>query len=511
MCLVRDPIGSKPLYVYSSPSEIAFATELSALSRHPNLELSLDTAALTSYLQFLYVPGPRTIYSRVEKVAPGSILTAHTPCKHPTLSSHWQLSTVAQRGLENPITGSESEIVDEFEGMLTDAIRLRMCGETPPGALLSGGIDSSTVVALAQRASARPIRTFSIAFDEAAFNEAQHAARIAAHLGTEHNEIVLTGADALALVPQLADLLDEPYADASLIPAYLICAAARDKVDMVLTGDGGDEVYGGYNRYTYGERLARRLHHIPAPMRRLAGGAIGRVSSEAWNYVYHTVAPILPHRMRYRLAGEKFSKLGELLKATTESEMYLSLVSAWPSSRQLVLGVEEQSLSAMERILAADRPERLLDRMMLADQYTYLVDDQLAKIDWVSKAVGLQVRAPLIDHRLVEFSWQLPLEMKVRQGQGKWLLRHVLDRLVPRQLIDRPKMGLSVPIAHWLRGSLRPWAEDLLAPDRLRRQGILNAPPITAAWAALQRGQSDLALRIWAVLMFLAWHERWHG
>jgi asparagine synthase (glutamine-hydrolysing) len=270
-------------------------------------------------------------------------------------------------------------------------------------------------------------------------------------------------------------------------------------------------VYGGYNRYLHGERLAQRLGRVAYQFRRLAGSAIGFISPHSWNNAYRMVAPVLPSSFQHRLAGEKIAKFGELLRAPTSSEMYLSLVSAWQAPQRLVAGAPNGQWSTMERILAADRPERLLDRMMLADQHTYLVDDQLAKVDRVSMAAGLEARVPLLDHRLVEFSWRLPAHMKVRDGRGKWLLRQLLFRLVPESLVERPKMGLSVPIDRWLRGPLRPWAEHLLEPGRLRREGYLNPAPITSAWAALQHGRSDVALGIWAVLMFQAWHEHWHG
>lgn len=383
-----------------------------------------------------------------------------------------------------------------------------MIADVPLGALLSGGIDSSVVVALMQRAASGPVKTYSVAFDEARYNEAPHAARVAKHLGTDHTEIMLTGQDALNVVPLLPQMFDEPHADTSQIPAYLVCAVARREVTVALSGDGADEVFGGYNRYSYGEGVLQRMLRVPRPARRLVAAGIGTMSSDSWDRAYEAITPVLPRRLRQRMPGDKLHKIGRLMGSDSVAHMYRSLVSGWERSEELVLNSRDRD-GAMERILGGGEPTRLLDRMMLADQLTYLVDDQLAKVDRVSMAVSLEVRVPLIDHRLVEFSWRLPARMKIRDGKGKWLLREVLYRHVPKELVERPKQGLSVPLDQWLRGPLRNWAQDLLSSDRLRREGVLRAEPVERAWRGLLGGRGDQALGLWAVLMFQAWKEHW--
>ena len=509
LSLVRDRLGKKPLFLYWQPGLLTFGSELKSLSAGPAFDRTLDMDALAEFLRYLYVPGPRCIYARVKKLPPGHILTVRDvrqPLPHPV--PYWSVRDAAARGMADPFTGSDEEAVDEFDRLLSGAVRDRMQADVPLGALLSGGIDSSAVVALLQEQTTRPVKTFSIAFDAAEHNEAHHAAAVAKHIGTEHTEVMLTGEDALAVVPKLPDIFDEPHGDTSQIPAYLICGVARREVTVALSGDGGDEVLGGYNRYTYGERMLERMMRVPSPARRLVAAGIGSVSAEGWNRAHRLMTPMLPPRLRQRLPGDKVHKIGRLLGADSLPRMYRSLVSVWQDAEGLLVR-DGQREDTMMRLLAEPKPSRLLDRMMLADQRTYLTDDQLAKVDRVSMAVSLEVRVPLVDHRLVEFAWRLPARMKIRDGQGKWILRQVLYRRVPRALLERPKMGLSVPLGAWLRGPLRPWAEELLDEQRIVREGVLRPAAIRAAWRGVLAGRDEVALGLWSVLMFQAWRERW--
>lgn len=509
LSLIRDRLGIKPLFVSGHRGEILFGSELKAIVADKSFDRELDQDSLTAYLRYLYVPAPRTIYRHAVKLLPGHILTITDPARPlPQAEQYWSVEEIAQRGLANPIQGSDQEVIAEGERLLADAVRTRMIADVPLGALLSGGIDSSVVVALMQRASSRPVKTYSVAFREKEYNEAPHAKKIAEYLGTDHTEVTLTGDAALAVVPQLAGIFDEPHADTSQIPAYLICGVARKEVTVALTGDGADEVWGGYNRYSYGERMLERMLRVPRPARRLVAAGIGTMSSDSWDRAYEAITPVLPARLRQRMPGDKLHKFGRLMGSDSAALMYRSLVSGWQHPEHLVPGGREQT-TAVDRVLQGNAPSRLLDKMMLADQLTYLPDDQLAKVDRVSMAVSLEVRVPLIDHRLVEFSWQLPASMKVRNGRGKWLLREVLYRHVPKELIERPKQGLSVPIDQWLRGPLRAWAEALLDEGRILREETLDAGAIRRAWRELLGGRGEGALGLWAVLMFQAWRERW--
>jgi asparagine synthase (glutamine-hydrolysing) len=509
LTLMRDRLGIKPLFVYRQPGLVTFGSEIKALHAGPAFDRAIDDDAVAQYLRYLYVPAPRSIFRNVIKLPPGQLLTIRDASKPlPDPVPYWSVEEAARRGLSDPVRGSDEEVINEFDRQLSDAVRLRMEADVPLGALLSGGIDSSTVVALLQEQSSRPVKTFSVAFDAEEHNEAHHAARLAQHLGTDHTEVLLTGNDALAVVPRLSEIFDEPHADTSQIPAFLICGVARRSVTVALTGDGGDEVYGGYNRYTYGEGMLQRVMRVPRPARRMVAAGIDAISPESWNRAHRFVSPVLPRALRQRLPGEKLHKLGKLMGSDSVPLAYRSLVSAWQNPEALLLS-PPQHADGVQALLCRAWPERLLHRMMLTDQLTYLPDDQLAKVDRVSMAVSLEVRVPLLDHRLVEFSWRLPPSMKIRDGKGKWILRQVLYRRVPQAFVERPKMGLSVPLGQWLRGPLRPWAEDLLSTERIEREGMLRAEPIRETWKHLLAGRDESALAIWSMLMLRAWSERW--
>ena len=509
LTLVRDRLGKKPLYVYAEPGLITFGSELKALRAGPSFDRSIDPAALSSYLRYLCVPSPRTIFKHAIKLPAAHLCTirdARAPLPRPR--SYWSLEQVARDGLARPFDGDHREAVDTLETLLTDAVRRRLHSDVPLGALLSGGVDSSTVVAVMQEASARPIKTFTIGFEEASFDEARHAAQVAAHVGTDHAELRLTGDDARALIPRLVDIFDEPFADPSQLPTLLVSQFARRDVTVALCGDGGDELFGGYNRYVYGSQILARLNRIPRIVRQPVGAGIGSVSAPAWDRFHHLTAAVLPLPAEH--FGERIHKIGHLLNAGSMAAMYRSLLSAWQHPETLLaddLVPDAPADDVTRRIMDGRSPADVLDRMMLSDQLMYLPDDLLAKVDRASMAVSLEVRAPLLDHEIVEFSWRLPQAMKVRGAVGKCILRDVLYRHVPQSLIDRPKMGFSVPIGEWLRGPLREWAGDLLFSDD--RSRWFNRIAVARAWDDLRDGRTGVGTAIWAAVMLQAWRARW--
>lgn len=508
LSLFRDRLGIKPLYVYQKSGLVLFASEVQALLQVDEFDRTLDREAVTSYLRYLYVPAPRSIFRHVRKLPPGTIVTVPDPTGEIAPQPYWDLERVAEAGMKHPFEGNEEEALDVLEELLRDAVGTRLEADVPVGALLSGGIDSSTVVSLAQEISRDPVATFSIAFDSPEHDEAHHARAVAEHLGTRHTEIAVTGEEALALVPRIPEIFDEPLADPSQIPTFLVSKLARRSVTVGLSGDGGDEVFGGYNRYLHGDWMIRRSQAVPRLGRRALAAAIRSLPTTTWERTYSLLEPAIPAPARQRLAGEKLAKVGRLLGSGTAAGMYRSLHSAWHEPEQVVLGATEPA-TALLRILSGERPESLTDRMMLADQLQYLPDDLLVKVDRASMAVSLEVRVPLLDHRVVGFAWRLPHEFKFGDRTPKRLLRRLLYRRVPRELVDRPKVGFSVPLADWLEGPLRPWAEDLLAPEELRRDDLLRPEPIREAWEAFGAGYRERALAVWSVLVLQAWRRRW--
>ena len=507
LSLVRDRLGKKPLFVYHQSGLVTFGSELKALVSGPSFDRTINTQALQSYLRYLYVPAPQCIFQQVVKIPAGHILTIRD-ARHPLppSTSYWSLSDVARAGLESQFDGTDEDAVDELDRLLGDAVCRRLQSDVPLGALLSGGIDSSAVVALMQEKSSRPTRTYTIGFDDDAFDEASHAARVAESLGTDHTALHLTGDDARSLVPRLPYIFDEPLADPSELPTLLVSQLARRDVTVALSGDGGDELFGGYNRYVYGTRVLPRVDRIPRPLRLAVAAGVRCVPSGAWDRLaaLSTIVPGLPASR----VGERIGKLTHVMAASSVGDMYCSLLSAW--QRPAHLANHHRTIDDVNAsVLDAAEPVELLDRMMLADQMTYLPDDLLAKLDRASMAVSLEVRAPLLDHRVVEFSWRLPRRFKLRDGIGKWILRQVLYRRVPKAIVERPKMGFSVPIDRWLRGPLRGWADGFLNLTELRRAGLPNPTEIIRSWRDLQAGRAANGTRVWAVIMFQAWRARW--
>src|SRR5262245_61391236 len=510
LTLIRDRLGIKPMFVYAEPGYVSFASELRALRAGPRFDDALDIEAVTAYLRYLYVPAPATVFRRARKLLPGHLLTISDPdAPLPESRPYWSVDEVARTVASMRCDLTDVDAVEEFDRLLTEAVRLRMEADVPLGALLSGGVDSSTVVAVMQGAASERVRTFTIGFDQPEHDESAHAREIARYIGTNHTELRVDGRDALALVPHLPEILDEPLADPSYIPTYLVCRLARRHVTVALTGDGGDELFAGYNRYIAGSRVISRTSRWPRGLRRLAATGIRGLSPEKWDRLHGALTPVLSRHARTRLAGHKLRKLGRMLESEGEKAGYRALLSAWHEPAELVVGGRERLERSDALFEQGEDRLDLMERMMLADQGSYLPDDLLAKVDRASMAVSLEARVPLLDHRLVKFSWRLPRRFKVRDGRGKWILRQALYRRVPPALVDREKVGFTVPTADWLRGPLREWASDLLEPSRLTRLGLLRADPLRQAWNRLCSGDGDDALGLWAALLLTGWQERW--
>ncbi len=507
--LARDRLGQKPLYYGWLGDSFAFASELKALGHHPGFAGELDRAALQSFLRFGYVPAPRSIYRGLGKLAPGTQLSLAFGADRalpPTLPAgrpYWSVVDAARAGLADPLRASPEEALAEVERLLRDAVRGCMVADVPLGAFLSGGIDSSTVVALMQAQSNRPVRSFSIGFHEAGYDEARHAAGVARHLGTDHTELYVTAAEAQAVIPKLPRIYDEPFADVSQIPTYLVSQLARESVTVSLSGDGGDELFAGYNRYVWGRRLERAIALAPGGLRRVAACGLQAVPVEVWDAVFRIVAPLLPSQHRHALPGDKLHKLATVLAAEDRSDLYRRLTSLWQRPERVVIGADAAPPARSEEGLGG-----FVDEMILADSRAYLPEDLMTKLDRASMGVGLEGRVPFLDHRVVEFAWRLPLDLKIRDGKGKWLLRRLLARYVPEALFERPKMGFGVPIGDWLRGDLRDWAEDLLAERRLAEGGVLDPAPVRRCWQEHLAGHRNWQYQLWCVLMFEAWRNR---
>ncbi|MEO8870261.1 MAG: asparagine synthase (glutamine-hydrolyzing), partial [Granulicella sp.] len=458
-------------------------------------------------------------YRDIHKLMPGTLLRvdnmlAQTPIDVDALTAraqvYWSARTVAEAGVANQLDLPDDEAVSELDRVLRDAVALRMEADVPLGAFLSGGVDSSLVVALMQAQSARPVQTFTIGFHEKGYDEAQHAAAVARHLGTDHHELYVTPQDALDLVPRLSAMFDEPFSDSSQIPTYLVSHMARQQVTVSLSGDGGDELFCGYKRYFLAKQLWRSIHHLPASLRRGLAHTL-RAAPGLWVGLLQLGTPILPSKLRVKHPREKVDRLAELLSTPSFDAMYRRLVSHWNHPASLVLGATGEPLTVLTDFRRQPNLDDTVERMMFHDLTSYLPDDILTKVDRASMAVSLEARVPLLDHRVVEMAWRLPMRQKVRDGQGKWLLRRVLDQYVPTALMDRPKQGFGVPIDQWLRGPLRDWAEALLDERRLRDEGYFDPVPIRRMWEAHLDGRANEHPRLWDVLMFQAWLETSHA
>ncbi len=509
--LTRDRIGEKPLYYGRVGQTFLFGSELKALKAHPQFRAEINRDALALFLRYNYIPAPYSIYRDIYKLPPGTYISldersSNTLGQPPVPRAYWSAREVAERGVAEPFAGTESQAMTELEALLSDAVGLRMVADVPLGAFLSGGVDSSTVVALMQAQSSQPVKTFSIGFTEEAYDEARHARRVAEHLKTDHTELYVTPEDAMAVIPRLPALYDEPFSDSSQIPTFLVSQLARRHVTVSLSGDGGDELFAGYNRYLLGESVWNKISWMPKGSRAVAADALMTVSPRAWDRAFTGIKPFLPSRLQHNTPGDRLHKLAEILSVPDPEAMYMNLVSHWKQPAALVPGAVEPLTILTDEKRWANLP-RFIQRMMYLDTVTYLPDDILVKVDRASMGVSLEARVPLLDHRVVEFSWRMPLSWKIKNGQSKLPLRRILYKHVPQVLIERPKMGFGIPIGEWLRGPLREWAETLLDEGRLKREGFLNPQPIRRKWQEHLGGRRNWQYYIWDVLMFQGWLE----
>jgi asparagine synthase (glutamine-hydrolysing) len=511
LSLCRDRFGEKPLYYGWSGGDLLFASELKAFATHPAWSPSLDRAALTSFMRYAYVPAPASIWSGVRKLPPASFVTFSVCAARERLPlpvGYWSLRDHVVAAQSARIT-DESEAIDGLERLLSAAIKRQCLSDVPLGAFLSGGIDSSTVVALMQAQASQPVRTFSIGFREGAFDEAKDAGKVAAHLGTDHTELYIEPETARDVIPLLPQMYDEPFADSSQIPTHLVAQLARRQVTVALSGDGGDELFGGYNRHVWGGQLQARLSSLPAPVRSFISGALVRLSPAHADAIVRLVQPLLPERFNVRRAGDQMVKLARVVGARSAEELYRLLCSIDNDPFGTIVGGGEQESWASRQTAGIGAPVDPLDRMTLADSLSYLTDDVLQKVDRAAMAVALETRVPFLDRDVVEFAAKVPPAMKIRDGRGKWLVRQVLYRHVPRSLVDRPKTGFGIPLDSWLRGPLKTWTLDLLSPARLHSQGLFDADVVEGRVREHMRGTRNHGHWLWNVLMAQAWLDRW--
>lgn len=483
LMLARDRAGEKPLYWGWQNDTLLFGSELKTLKAHPAFKPVVNREALALLLRYNYIPAPHSIYEGISKLTPGHFVTFdyNAPLRSPVSTAYWDMDTCIESGLQSPFMGNDEEAITELEQKMSDSIAGQMLADVPLGAFLSGGVDSSTIVALMQRQTDRPVKTFTIGFDEPGFNEAEHAKAVALHLKTEHTELYVGAAEALAVIPRLPATYCEPFADSSQIPTFLVSQMASKHVTVALSGDAGDELFGGYNPYQFAPPLWGKIKILPLVLRQLVVRAA-------------TGLPL----------PSKFHKLAEVFDASTQENFYRALISHWQRPESVVIGSSPLRQTAHPSWAL---PKSFEERMMAMDAQTYMVDDILVKVDRAAMANSLETRVPLLDHRIVEFAWQLPLEMKIRNGKGKWILREVLYRHVPKVMIERPKKGFSVPLGRWLRGPLREWAESLLQPQRLKEEGYFDASQVHRVWADHISGKRDRSRQLWSILMFQAWLE----
>jgi asparagine synthase (glutamine-hydrolysing) len=508
LTLARDRLGEKPLYFgrqRGSNGPFFFASELKAIVSHPEFRPEIDRAALTLLLRYNNVPAPFSIYEGIAKLPAGTLLTLTSESAEPQIEEYWSGGNVAERGIANPLSLTDGEATDALEALLKSAIEKQMIADVPLGAFLSGGVDSSTVVALMQALSARPVKTFTIGFHERAYNEAENAKAVARHLGTDHTELYVTAAEARSVIPNLPSIYDEPFADSSQIPTHLVAALARKHVTVSLSGDGGDELFGGYNRYLMTTQLWRKISALPKAVRGAVAHAITAVPPSAWTKAGRAARGFLPKIAQVDRLGDKVHKGAGMLGCESDAELYRSMLSCWTDPAAVVLGAVEpltQATGSTPRLRDVDG----VARMMALDMLGYLPNDILVKVDRAAMAVSLETRVPLLDRDVVEFTWRIPESQKIRRGETKWILRQLLYRYVPRELIERPKMGFGVPLDEWLRGPLRDWAESLLDERRLREEGYFRAEPIRDLWQSHLRGSNE-QFRLWTILMFQSWLE----
>ncbi|MCC6274528.1 MAG: asparagine synthase (glutamine-hydrolyzing) [Leptospiraceae bacterium] len=517
--LCRDRFGEKPLYYGWVGKTFLFASELKAFKAFPGFDNEIDRDVLAAYMRYVYVPAPFSIYKNIYKLEPGCFLTlTEESCGRiepkplrpdfqkngKSMKRYWSLADVISQGSKNLIR-DENQAIELLEKKISDAVKFQSLADVPLGAFLSGGIDSSTIVSLMQKQSSIPVKTFTIGFEESGFDESPHAKAVAKHLGTEHYELFVTSEETRSVIPKLPHLYDEPFADSSQIPTHLVCKAARNHVTVALSGDAGDELFGGYNRYFWAKRIWAKLSWMPYSIRKIIGSTVLSVPPSGWDKIGNIAKQMHLSNKNFKQIGDKAHKLAARLQGVQNLDgLYLSLISEWREPSELVIGSNE-----VRSIFDDPYPNEGMDshelKMMYKDSITYLPDDILCKVDRAAMGISLETRVPFLDHRLAEFAWQLPLNMKIRNGQGKWALRQVLYKHVPKELIERPKAGFGIPVGEWIKVSLKEWAEDLLSEETLKKEGFFELKPILQKWKEHKSGSHNWTHSLWSVLMFEAW------
>ena len=521
LSLARDRMGEKPLYWGWAGKDFIFGSEIKALRAHPECSNAIDRESLSLYLSYLYLPAPRSIHLNIFKLEPGTILNVGNnfptiPPKEPirpgktygniNIHRYWSLNEEIEAGSRNLIR-NEDEAVLMLDDVLNKSVRRQMISDVPLGAFLSGGVDSSAIVSIMQKQSNTPVKTFTIGFDEKKFDESPYAAQVANHLGTDHTKLKVTEAEAREVIPLLPELYDEPFADTSQIPTFLVCRSAKQNVTVSLSGDGGDELFGGYSRYFWGPRFWNRFQYFPYAVRRSMGNLINNIPLSGLNAIGKSYSKLLSNNDDPLLLGDKLYRLANRLRIVkTNDELYRSLVNEWPMSSGILNGSHSESKCQLDDplpIIGLDHPAM---HMMLQDMRSYLPDDILCKVDRASMGVSLEVRTPFLDPDVIELATRLPMDFKIRNGNGKWILKQILYKHVPKSIVDRPKSGFGIPIGAWLKGPLRGWADDLLSYDRLKRDGFFDPDIVHDIWSEHLTGRRDWTTRLWAILMFQAWY-----
>ena len=505
LSLIRDRVGEKPLYYGWHNDCLLFGSELKAITINPLFKKKIDRNSLTLLLRHNYIPSPHCIWKNTYKLQPGTILTYELLSKKATVETYWCPKKIVEESENKRENVNTLQAVDDLESVLSSAIAKQMAADVPLGAFLSGGIDSSVIVALMQAQSEQPIKTFSIGFHDKKYNEAEHAKLVAEHLKTEHTELYVSPEDALEIVPKLAAIYDEPFADSSGIPTYLVSKMAKEKVTVALSGDAGDELFCGYNRYLMTNSLWSKLKRIPVSIRWVMAKLLLLIPPKVWDSIGDFLHKLFPNKIPAYL-GDKIHKGAGVLASNSVRQLYRSLVSLWNQPEEVVLHAQESksivSDASQQPVLNSD-----IELMMAIDMCSYLPDDILVKVDRAAMAVSLETRVPFLDHKLIEYAWKLPMDLKIREGKSKWVLREVLFRHVPRKLIERPKMGFGIPLDSWLRGPLKNWAGELLDESRLRQEGYFEVNLVKEKWEEHQSGKRNWSHHLWTILMFQAWLE----
>jgi asparagine synthase (glutamine-hydrolysing) len=507
--LIRDRIGEKPLYYGWVGDYLLFGSELKALKLHHAWQQSINRDALGLLMRYNCIPAPFTIYENIYKLEPGHMLIVNSDRTF-TKHKYWDLKAIINDPQTKNNFATPAEAVDSLEAILSQAIKQQMLADVPLGAFLSGGIDSSTVVALMQAQSSNPVKTFTIGFADANFNEAEQAKKIAKHLNTDHTELYLSAEQTRAIIPDLSTFYDEPFADSSQVPTYILAKMTRQHVKVSLSGDGGDELFAGYNRYSAIPSIWNKIRYFPLPLRNVLAKIMTSLPTDRWDKIFASLSPLMPTSYKHASMGAKMHKAASVLDAASKQDMYFKLISHW-YDKEAVVPNARKSTTLLKDLTKDLDSKSLVDSMMYMDTQRYLPDDILVKVDRAAMAVSLETRIPFLDHRVVAFAWSLPADLKLRNGQSKWLVRQLLQRYVPADLFERPKMGFGVPIGEWLRGPLKEWAHDLLSDSMLAKHQFLDAKLVQKKWQQHLAGTFDWQYHLWDVLMFQSWYEANHG